>query len=222
MYQARCSRWLRLHERQLLTVATGQGQLPLKWRHLVNSRNWPLQNIQNKILFEHKNPFLGFAQIWFYILLFYFCVLVLFGVCFANAINTAMNPLNRSRFRFVNSISLTGAPRQIRGLEIEMELKEALAKFHVATGGELYYADWEGGTWMCEAVQTRDELIDFVLASKNYRECGELEFGELAGFPFAQFGIVQVAKGKPRRRLSVIDFGEFRFAFDIDLTDYTA
>ena len=103
-----------------------------------------------------------------------------------------------------------------------MELQEALAKFHAATGGELYDANWEGGSWMCEAVQTRDDLIGFVLASKNFRERGGLEFGELAGFPFVQFGFVQVAKGKPRRRLSVIDFGEFRFAFDIDLSNYTA
>lgn len=46
------------------------------------------------------------------------------------------------------------------------------------------------------------------------------ERGDLAGFPFVHFGIVQVAKGQPRRSLSVIDLGTVRFAVADDLTLY--
>lgn len=101
-----------------------------------------------------------------------------------------------------------------------MELQQALAKIHEATGGNLYDANWEGGSWMWEAVQTAEALSDFERAAKGYAECGAIERGDLAGFPFVHFGIVQVAKGQPRRSLSVIDLGNVRFAVADDLTLY--
>lgn len=101
-----------------------------------------------------------------------------------------------------------------------MELQQALALIHEATGGDLYDTDWEGGSWMCQAVQTADTLSDFEAAAKNYAESGTVERGELAGFPFLHFGVVQVAKGTQRQSLSVIDLGDVRFAIADDLTNY--
>lgn len=104
--------------------------------------------------------------------------------------------------------------------ESKMDLQQALTKIAEATNGNLYDAEWEGGSWMCEAVQTAETLADFEAAVSNYAEAGQAEHGELAGFPFVHFGIVQVAKGQQRRSLSVIDIGNVRFAVADDLTLY--
>lgn len=104
--------------------------------------------------------------------------------------------------------------------ERQMELQQALALISQATGGDLYDADYEGGSWMCQAVQTADTVSDFEAAAKNYAEAGTIERGELAGFPFVHFGVVQVAKGTQRQSLSVIDLGDVRFAIADDLTNY--
>lgn len=96
----------------------------------------------------------------------------------------------------------------------------ALEMLHEATSGSLYDTEWEGGSWMCEAVQTAETLVAFEAAAKNYAECGPVERGVLAGFAFIHFGIVQVAKGHQRRSLSVIDLGDVRFAVADDLTLY--
>jgi hypothetical protein len=76
-----------------------------------------------------------------------------------------------------------------------MELQQALEKIHEATGGDLYDASSQGGSWMCQAVRTADTIENFEAAVQSYAEHGDIERGELAGFPFVHFGIVQVAKG---------------------------
>jgi hypothetical protein len=96
----------------------------------------------------------------------------------------------------------------------------ALNLISEATGGDLYDAEWDGGTWMHDAVQTAETLENFEDAAKNYAERGTIERGELAGFKFIHFGVVQTHKGAQRRSLSVIDLGDVRFAIDADLTDY--
>lgn len=103
---------------------------------------------------------------------------------------------------------------------MNQQLQQALAAFGAATNNNLYDAEWNGGTWMVEAVETRETIDDFVAASSKYAECTREKFGEVAGFKFVAFREIQVRKGDARRQLSVIDFGDVRFAIDADLTSY--
>ena len=100
-------------------------------------------------------------------------------------------------------------------------MNEALNKFAAATNNELFDAEYRGGEWMIEAVETQETIDDFVEASNGYAECTKEKFGEIAGFKFVAFSCVQVRKGDARRSLSVIDFGNVRYAIDADLTDFT-
>lgn len=100
------------------------------------------------------------------------------------------------------------------------DLKQALLAFAAATNNELYDPEWKGGEWMIEAVETAETIENFVEASKNYDSCTKDKFGEIAGFKFVAYSEVQLRKGMPRRQLSVIDFGDKRFALDCDLTSY--
>lgn len=90
-----------------------------------------------------------------------------------------------------------------------------------ATNNELYDPEYNGGEWMIEAVETRETIENFVEASNSYAECTREKFGEIAGFKFVAFAKVQLRKGHQRRQLSVIDFGDVRYALDCDLTDFT-
>lgn len=96
-----------------------------------------------------------------------------------------------------------------------------LQDFAAATNNELFDADYNGGEWMIGAVETRETIENFVEASNSYAECTREKFGEIAGFKFVAFNKVQARKGDPRRQLSVIDFGDVRYALDCDLTDFT-
>lgn len=98
---------------------------------------------------------------------------------------------------------------------------ENLIKFAAATKNELFDPEYNGGEWMIGAVETHETIEQFVGASKNYASCTNDKFGEIAGFKFVAWREVQPAKGKQRRALSVIDFGDVRFALDCDLTDFT-
>lgn len=99
-------------------------------------------------------------------------------------------------------------------------MQDALNKFAAATNNELFDPEFMGGDWMINAVETRETIEDFVAASNNYAECTKEKFGEIAGFKFVAFSRVQVRKDDQRRSLSVIDFGDLRFALDCDLTDF--
>lgn len=74
--------------------------------------------------------------------------------------------------------------------------------------------------WMHNAVETHDEIDDFIKASESYNECSREKCTTLAGFNFVAFECVQIKKGMQRHALSVIDFGDFRVAVNVDLTDY--
>ena len=100
-------------------------------------------------------------------------------------------------------------------------IEQALNTFAAATNNELFDPEWEGGSWMIEAVETAETIENFVDATRNYNSCTKDKFGEIAGFKFVAYSEVQVRKGMPRRQLSVIDFGDKRFALDCDLTDFT-
>lgn len=105
-----------------------------------------------------------------------------------------------------------------------MTLDEKIAAFAAATNNELFDTDLQrDGTqygWQVDAVETHDSIGAFVEASSDYNECTWEKFGEIAGFKFVAFSSVQFRKGSPRRSLSVIDFGEVRYAIDADLTCY--
>lgn len=97
---------------------------------------------------------------------------------------------------------------------------ENLKKFAAATNNELFDADYKGGEWMIEAVETQESLDDFVAASKGWNERSAMKQGEIAGFKFVAWKNVQARKGQPRRDMTVIDFGDVRFAIDADLYFY--
>lgn len=101
-----------------------------------------------------------------------------------------------------------------------MNKADALKAIAAATNGYIYDAEYNGGDWMVEAVETQESIDDFVAASANYAECTREKFGELAGMKFVAFAKVQVKKGATRRQLTVVDAGECRFAIDCDLTSY--
>ena len=102
-----------------------------------------------------------------------------------------------------------------------MNMTEKLAAFAAATNNELFDAEYNGGEWMIEAVETRETIESFVVSSNGYNECTHEKFGEIAGLKFVAFSKVQPRKGDQRRALSVIDFGDLRIAIDADLTDFT-
>lgn len=99
-----------------------------------------------------------------------------------------------------------------------MTVTEKLAAFAAATNNELYDAEYNGGEWMCGAIETMETIEDFVQASNGYNECTREKFGEIAGLKFVAFSKIQPRKGDPRRSLSVIDFGDVRIAVAADLT----
>ena len=101
-----------------------------------------------------------------------------------------------------------------------MELQLALEKFAEATNNELFDADPRFNEWMVSAVETYETIDDFVAATEKYNSCTKDKFGEIAGFKFVAYSEVQVRKGDTRRQLSVIDFGDVRYAIDADLTDF--
>jgi hypothetical protein len=102
----------------------------------------------------------------------------------------------------------------------EMDMNN-LIKFAQATKNELFDPEYKGGEWMIEAVPTHETINQFLESSKNYASCTNDKFGEIAGFKFVAWREVQPAKGKQRRALSIIDFGDVRFALNCDLTNFT-
>jgi hypothetical protein len=94
---------------------------------------------------------------------------------------------------------------------------EDLTKFAAATE-DLYDPDYGG--WLVKAVETHDTLKDFEESSHGWAESSQMRTGEISGFEFLAWRQVQVAKGQPRRSLSVVDFGDVRVAMDVDLDEY--
>ena len=96
--------------------------------------------------------------------------------------------------------------------------QEILIKFASATNNELYDPDWCGGKWMVNAVETHETIEQFIESSNDWKEFGAMESGEIAGFKFAYWPMVQVAAGHQRRDVSFIDLGEIRIVLNDDIT----
>lgn len=101
-----------------------------------------------------------------------------------------------------------------------MNMIEKLAAFASATNNELFDPEYKGGEWMVEAVETHETLEMWEESSKGWNEHTAMKTGEIAGFPFRAWKQVQAVKGQQRRAMSVVDFGDVRFAIDTDLTDF--
>ena len=107
-----------------------------------------------------------------------------------------------------------------QGLEIKMNTTKNLAAFAAATNNELFDADYKGGEWMVEATETHETLEQWIESSQNWNEKTSMKRGEIAGFPFLAWKSAQADKGQARRAMSVIDFGDVRFAIETDLTNF--
>jgi hypothetical protein len=87
-----------------------------------------------------------------------------------------------------------------------------LAAFAAAVNNELFDAEYNDGEWMVESVETRETLEQFEDSAKNWNECSSMTSGQIAGFPFISWSKAQAIKGQKRQAMSVIDFGDVRFA----------
>ena len=101
-----------------------------------------------------------------------------------------------------------------------MKITEKLQAISIATNGNVYDANFEGGTWMMEAVETHETIEQFIESSKNWAECCKMQCGTIAGFPFVVWKNMQIHKGAQRRSMAVIDLGDVRFAIDAELGDF--
>src|SRR5574341_213375 len=96
--------------------------------------------------------------------------------------------------------------------ERKMANESQLKALSEVTGGNLYDAEWQGGTWMIEAVQTHETIEQFIESSVKWTERSTMKRGTIAGMPCVVWDRVQAHHGQPRRSMAVIDFGDIRFA----------
>lgn len=89
-------------------------------------------------------------------------------------------------------------------------MAENLKKFAAATNNELFDADYKGGEWMTDAVETQETLEQWEESSNGWNERTAMKTGEIAGFPFRAWKSAQAAKGQPRQSMSVVDLGDVR------------
>lgn len=101
-----------------------------------------------------------------------------------------------------------------------MTKTEALQALHQATSGDIYDADYEGGSWMVSATETADTLDQFVASSEGWAEVGCVRECRVAGLRCVYFGEVQARKGDQRRELTVIDLGDVRVAVAADVSEW--
>jgi hypothetical protein len=97
-------------------------------------------------------------------------------------------------------------------------ITEKLADLCVATNGEIYYSEWDGGAWMHEAVETQETIENWIESSATWNERSAMKRGEIANMPFVSWENVQVRKGDQRKSISVLDFGDCRYVISQDLT----
>ncbi len=98
-------------------------------------------------------------------------------------------------------------------------MTENLKKFAAATNSELFDADYKGGEWMCEAVETQETLEQWEESSDGWNERTAMKSGKIAGFPFRAWKSAQAVKGQPRQSMSVVDLGDVRIVLPgTDLT----
>lgn len=87
-----------------------------------------------------------------------------------------------------------------------------LQVFAAATHNELFDADYNGGEWMVEFVETQETLEQFEESSKLWNERSSMTSGTIGGFPFRAWKSAQAAKGHARQSMSVVDLGDVRIA----------
>jgi hypothetical protein len=66
-----------------------------------------------------------------------------------------------------------------------------------------------------DLAETSETLDDFKAAASGWAEGRLIDECEYGGFAALEFDGVQVAKGQPRRAVTVIDFGNTRYAYKI-------
>jgi hypothetical protein len=96
----------------------------------------------------------------------------------------------------------------------------ALKKLAEATNNEIYDPEWHGGEWMVEAVETHETIEQFIEGSSHWTEARGMGTGSIAGLPFVAWKSAQARKGQQREALSVVDFGEVRYAIRMDLRNF--
>ena len=89
-------------------------------------------------------------------------------------------------------------------------MTENLKKFAAATNNELFDADYNGGQWMTEHVETQETLEQWEESSHGWNERTGMRVGEIAGFRFFSWKSTQAVKGQPRQSMSVVDLGDVR------------
>jgi hypothetical protein len=105
--------------------------------------------------------------------------------------------------------------------EIKMSnAQQNIAAFAAATNNELFDADYKGGTWMIDAVQTSETIDQIIDSAKNWAEKSTPTHGVIAGFPFVSYSKMQARRGDARRSLSVVDFGDVRYVLECNLSHF--
>lgn len=97
-------------------------------------------------------------------------------------------------------------------------LSEKLAAFAKSTNNELFDADYKSGEWMVNAVETQETLEQFLISADQWVSRVGQYSGEIAGFKFVSWKSCQAVAGQARRSLSVIDFGDVRYAIETNLS----
>jgi hypothetical protein len=98
--------------------------------------------------------------------------------------------------------------------------QQNIAAFAAATNNELFDAEWQGGKWMIDAVQTSETLDQIIDSAKGWAEKSAPNHGVIAGFPFVAYSKMQSRRGDARRSLSVVDFGDVRYVLECNLSHF--
>ena len=101
-----------------------------------------------------------------------------------------------------------------------MNMSEKIAAFAAATNNELFDTHPLINEWSIDAVETHETLEQWLESSQEWRERSLEKRGEIAGFQFLAWKSAQPVKGQPRRSISVVDFGDVRFALETDLSNF--
>lgn len=91
-------------------------------------------------------------------------------------------------------------------------MTNALNAFAAATNNELFNADYNGGEWMVEFVETQETIEQFSESAKSWHERTAMNSGSIGGFKFISWKNAQAVKGQPRQAMSVVDLGDVRIA----------
>ena len=82
-----------------------------------------------------------------------------------------------------------------------MTKAENLQAISIATRGDVYDHEYNGGEWMHEAAETQETFEDFIESSKNWAERCTMKRGVVGGCNFIVWKSMQVRKGAQRRSL---------------------